>query len=958
LRGDGGVAADHRFWYWQNFMQSNHQHNLPAHLRHVLAHLSHLLPAQGPIGVFIHHNTLHAFQDKPFEEAVLEAAAVYGTEPYMREDAYRAAYQKGRIREADLNDTLGRENDGDTGIAGWGRRRLRKQMLVPGIRHIDEGNVHWMLGEGELEPVQILTLCQRRAGMAASKPQRMPARPRDGVRALHGVDLDEIVNPVLIRLCGAFLDQGLAYWPMPNRGEGFLKAARQVFLQPGAVFPEVLSGARKAFEKLPTEGEELVMECLASLDVAEPDFEAMLRAELLALPGWAGMMHRLEQEPQLAPHDIVPCSLMDFLAVRLVLTLVAVRAIDGSARGWKQGFPEAVSGETQALVQASQIFEAARVCGFRFEQLQALSDANFQLLQSEVLAFEELERRRVWHLAYERRHERQILLPLGEHVRGEARSSSPQRLAGQVFFCIDEREEAIRRHLEEVDPEIETFGAAGFFGVAMNYTGIDDAHGVSLCPVVVTPQHAVVERPHAGDHHLAESRNQRRRLWSRFAWNSFISTRTLLRGWLSTAILGGFSVFPLLTRVLAPRQYSKLAGWLNDRFLPEPRTELTYMRSTEASHHAAEGLMQGFTVAEKVDRVASVLGPAGLHKEMARLVVVLGHGSTSLNNPHESAHDCGACGGRRGGPNGRIFAAMANHPEVRIGLRSKGIHIPEDTWFVGGYHDTCNDDIDLYDLEMMPVSHQGDLNRVRGSLDRAREWSAHERARRFEAAKPGLSPLAALHHVEERAEHLAEPRPEYGHCTNAVAIVGRREISRGLFLDRRAFLISYDASVDPEDENLARVLGAVIPVCGGINLEYYFSFVDNERYGCGTKLPHNITGLVGVMNGFESDLRTGLPWQMVEIHEPVRILFVVETKPERVLRVIEKNPLLAEFLHHRWIRLSTVDPDDGSIRMYRDGVWELVEGDDERLYQAESSAAWYDGHIEHLPMARIARRAV
>ena len=46
------------------------------------------------------------------------------------------------------------------------------------------------------------------------------------------------------------------------------------------------------------------------------------------------------------------------------------------------------------------------------------------------------------------------------------------------------------------------------------------------------------------------------------------------------------------------------------------------------------------------------------------------------------------------------------------------------------------------------------------------------------------------------------------------------------------------------------------------------------------------------MNGHASDLRTGLPWQMVEIHEPVRILFVVETTPERVMSVFSAaNPV-------------------------------------------------------------------
>ena len=35
-----------------------------------------------------------------------------------------------------------------------------------------------------------------------------------------------------------------------------------------------------------------------------------------------------------------------------------------------------------------------------------------------------------------------------------------------------------------------------------------------------------------------------------------------------------------------------------------------------------------------------------------------------------------------------------------------------------------------------------------------------------------------------------------------------------------------------------------------------------------------IAGLLGVMDGAQSDLRTGLPWQMVEIHEPTRLAIV------------------------------------------------------------------------------------
>ena len=928
---------------------SSHSTDRIEFIRHLVSHAAHLLPAQGPIGVFIHHNTLHAFQHLPFEEAVLEASKVYGAEPYMTEDAYRRAVGEGRILIEDIDAVLAGEKDSQVWL-GMHRRELRRRLLIPGIRHFQPETVQWDLEQRGLldtkEAQSLFDLCVRHTPVSAEL-HIAPVRPRDGVLALTHTDIEDIVHPWLIRLCAVFTDQGLSYWRMPNREVGLLGAALALLQPPACLLPAELASLANRCKTLTGAGvtaEETVCRALDLLGLPESEWGDAVQAELLALSGWAGLIHRLEVEPDLAPHERVAARLMEFLALRLLLTVSAMDSLMPDSTSWKRATPP--SGDTfgRRLANAATLFDAA-------VQLGVPSD-HIGELREELNKFDDLERRRILHLAYERRHERQILLPLQEHRR---RKPLPQsdKLSAQVFFCIDEREESIRRHLEEIAPDIETFGAAGFFGAAIHYKGLDDAHGAALCPVVVKPQHAVTERPAEG-HWASHARRVRlRRLWAWVMREWSISARTLVRGWLGTTVLGAFSLFPMAARVLSPRHYARLIAWLNASVLPEPRTELAFERNDAAGHAQPFDLLQGFTVEEKVERVANVLTLAGLRRGMARLVFVLGHGSTSLNNPHESAHDCGACGGRRGGPNGRLFAAMANHPGVRAGLKKKGITIPEDTWFIGGYHDTCNDNIDLYDLEDMPPAHRRDLAQARAALDKARALSALERARRFEAADWPQNSMAGLRHVQERAEHLAEPRPEYGHCTNAVCIVGRRASTRGLFLDRRAFLVSYDLAQDPNNSSLGGVLGAVIPVCGGISLEYYFSFVDNERYGCGTKLPHNVTGLVGVMNGYESDLRTGLPLQMVEIHEPVRILFVIESTPERILETIQANPLLWEFLEKRWIRVAAMNPVTGIMHVYRDGVWETVDGDDESLGSAASSVEWYRGHREHLGMARI-----
>lgn len=930
-----------------------------AQLLSVIDHAAHYLPAQGPIGVFIHHNTLHAFQHLPFEEAVAQASRMFGTEPYMTEQQFRAAVAAGRIEESDIDAVLAGEPDADVLTGRLRRRALRKLMLLPGIRLFQPETIRWELEEGlllETETARTLFYaCLDRADLKELPEQTVSDRPRDILLESTGVDLDDVIHPLLIRLCGAYLDQGMAYWPMPEREEGFYIAVRSLYSRPGAVPPEHLAGLSAEFIRQEREGysgDQAVMAALDRLGIRPPDWEQFLIGELLALPGWAGLMRRLEEEPGLAPHECLPCSLTDFLAVRLTMTAIGVASLK---RLTDSAPPSTFSVDTKALrlCAAAQLFDVARLAGLQPADVVRMTESEVAALQSEIRLFDDLERRRIFHLAFELWHQRGILGPMARYRQMNGIPTRQDRSFAQVFCCLDEREESFRRQLEEIAPNYETFGAAGFYGIAVDYAGIDDAHGAPLCPVVMKPQHAVLERPVAEHRDLHRRRKALRSLWARVKHNLSISSRTLVRGALSTAVLGVFSLFPLAAHVLSPRRYSKFVEALNKWILPEPRTELTLMRSDETGHVAAEKLLLGFSIEEKADRVASVLAPAGLTSNFAPIVVVLGHGSTSLNNPHESAHDCGACGGRRGGPNGRLFAAMANHPGVRALLKERGISIPEDTWFVGGYHDTCSDEIEYFDLEQIPASLKAHYASVRSTLHEARQLNAHERARRFEAAADNLNSSDALWHVQERSEHLAEPRPEYGHCTNAICIVGRRELTRGLFFDRRAFLVSYQPVGDDSGENLGKLLAAAIPVCAGISLEYYFSYVDNEGYGCGTKLPHNVTGLMAIMNGAASDLRTGLPWQMVEIHEPVRILFVIESTPEILQGVISRSPVLTEFVVNRWIRLATMDPQTGAVHIYRDGVYEPQPDIASELPVAPTSRHWYQGTLEHLPVARI-----
>jgi hypothetical protein len=300
---------------------------------------------------------------------------------------------------------------------------------------------------------------------------------------------------------------------------------------------------------------------------------------------------------------------------------------------------------------------------------------------------------------------------------------------------------------------------------------------------------------------------------------------------------------------------------------------------------------------------------------------------------------------------------MANDSRVRELLAAEGLWIPTSTWFVGGERNTCNNAVTFFDDDLVPAECQPAFDRAKEALDTARRREAHERCRRFDAVPRWYPPLAALAHVQGRAADLAQPRPEYGHATNAFCVIGRRTRTRGLFLDRRAFLVSYDPTTDPDTTILARIMAAVVPVVAGISLEYYFSYVDPSGYGCGTKLPHNVTSLLGVMDGAQSDLRTGLPWQMVEIHEPTRLAIVVEGRPELVERVVRANPAIERLVRNRWIWLACLDAESDVLWEFRSTGFVAHTPEHALAVVFGESANWYQGKRGFLPPVAIVSAA-
>jgi uncharacterized protein YbcC (UPF0753/DUF2309 family) len=333
----------------------------------------------------------------------------------------------------------------------------------------------------------------------------------------------------------------------------------------------------------------------------------------------------------------------------------------------------------------------------------------------------------------------------------------------------------------------------------------------------------------------------------------------------------------------------------------------------------------GFRKKRQAQLVSTALRSIGLAEHIARTVLVVGHGSTSENNPYESALDCGACGGDQGLVNARIFAAMANRREVREILAEQGLRIPAETWFIPALHDTTTDEVRLFDLDQLPPAALTRLGRIEEDLTAAGRLCAQERC--VELGETRIdSPQTAGRRVKRHALDWTQVRPEWGLSRNACFIIGRRALSRSLNLEGRAFLHSYDHRIDPQGRLLEGILSGPLIVAQWINMEHYFSVVDNEAFGSGSKVYHNITGRFGVISGNVSDLRTGLPAQTVlkgreAYHEPMRLVTVIEAPLALIENLLARLYKPRELVQNGWILLLVLDLESGEAHQYRADGW-------------------------------------
>ncbi len=500
------------------------------------------------------------------------------------------------------------------------------------------------------------------------------------------------------------------------------------------------------------------------------------------------------------------------------------------------------------------------------------------------------ERSLVWLDAYET-HYRD---PLIEELSGEPALPESDRPDAQLVCCIDARSEGLRRHFEQTGP-YETLGFAGFFAVAIRYRDLAGGDPSSLCPVLLEARNEIHEVPAGG----AEGQAGRRLAGLQAisgAEDSFHAAESNLTAPFVLAETTGWASGPVAAvKTFFSRGFGRMRTGFHRQAAPPAPTVLS--------------VNEGFSYEERTLFAEVALTMMGLTERFGRLVLLCGHGSTTENNPYEAALDCGACGGNRGAPNARTAAAILNGPDVREHLATKGIEIPDDTWFAAGEHDTATDRVTLLDRHLIPRSHQVELDRLEEDLGAAGAALSAERCGIMPGAPQGASPGSAARHVEGRSTDWAQVFPEWGLAGNAAFIVGPRSITRGFDLGRRTFLHSYEARVDRDGEALETILTAPMVVAQWINCQYYFSTVDPLAFGAGSKTIHNVVGGVGVLAGHGGDLQLGLPWQSVAdgerlVHEPMRLLTIVQAPLERIDSIVDRNTVLQELFGNEWVALA------------------------------------------------------
>lgn len=679
----------------------------------------------------------------------------------------------------------------------------------------------------------------------------------------HRLPWRDAVTHQISQTCAAYFDRHQADW-QPQRAQGLYAFWRETLQHDHGI--GILMGLPDLGRQLanlpetPAAAERWVLQKLGLPPAVWADY---LEAVLLTMNGWASWCAYLQWQAQLAGGT--DTHLRELLAIRLAWGAIL---LDGDgARHAPAAFAALHAGWAQAEARLAQ------------------ADA--------VLRVDE-----IWQTALEIGYQRPLAAQLAGNPATPSTGSVP---SAQAAFCIDVRSEPLRRALEAVAPGVQTLGFAGFFGLPIAYTPLGTPARRPQLPGLLAPALEVTETltggtgqacP-AGPDEVRAARQQRLARADQWGaatrWPAAAFSFVEAYGWL----YGG-----------------KLMRWLRGQ--PEARARDDEEGLPMRLRPLCRPTLQTLEPAAQVDLAARILHAIGLEGSFAPVVALVGHGSQSANNPQAAALDCGACCGQTGEVNARVLAHLLNAPTVRAGLQARGVAVPADTVFVAALHNTTTDELEWYDIDLLPAGARAPLQALQTAFDQALDAVRRERAPKLGLSAPQQT-TSLLTRLRRRAGDGAQTRPEWGLAGNAAFIIAPREATRGLNLEGRTFLHDYAAEQDADGSLLELLMTAPMLVTNWINWQYHASTCEPTLYGSGNKVLHNVVGgSIGVFEGNGGDLRIGLSRQSLHdgeqwMHEPLRLTVVVAAPAERIEAIIAKHAAVRQLVEHGWLHLWRLD---------------------------------------------------
>ncbi len=677
----------------------------------------------------------------------------------------------------------------------------------------------------------------------------------------------------------AYFDSQQAIWNTSRRTKSPYqdwKREAEVDRSPGLMG---LKGFRKFVKRLPEDPLETIAMVLTELDMSDELAEHYLASLLMKMNGWAGFAARIDWDAGLDGKE--SNILREYIAIMLAweLSIKMLLKYPELSKNW-----EVFKQKAEVLIPTGKTSQ-------------------------------ELSKKLILQEAFDISNQRKLTDKLNFQKQKLGRNTN---IDVQAIFCIDVRSELFRRNLEAANNRIETLGFAGFFGFPIKYVQTAHDHGVNGCPVLISPSHTVKEefrKPSDGREILKNITYKARvaKIWKNFKKNaiscfSFVSP------------LGIFYLPKLITDTLG---YTRPKAKPNEFGISREELE---NKSISLETDIWRDEITGIPLEDRISMAESALKAMSLTENFAPIVLIVGHGSSTVNNPHATGLDCGACGGHSGEANARVAAEVLNDTQVRKELDKRGIEIPDMTIFIAALHDTTTDNISLFYKSMFPSQHHKLLKELKYALNVAGDATRRERAMRMRITNDYNKSII------QRSKDWSQVRPEWGLAGCSSFIVAPRERTEHVNLAGKSFLHNYNWKKDKDFAVLETIMTAPMVVTSWINLQYYASTVDNKKFGSGNKTLHNIVGGIGVLEGFGGDLKVGLPWQSVNDgfnfqHEPQRLNVIIEAPVDEMSKILDKHESIRNLCDNHWIFLFAMN-DEGKVayKYIGDLQWEVYNG--------------------------------